>query len=179
MEELAPKRVRLVPNGTNPGLFQIRFQYILAHCWYFWYWYLIWKSCAKSTEIWSEKVPDLSHLGAIWPAFGQAWHVCRPHVKHTRQSRVRYRGCHKEDILSPAPLSANGILIGPSRTHKRAVLRVGGVILILIDICSCLVKMYWNWNNKELTLRDTNLGFKYFTFFFYQPKFRDGTPLLK
>ena len=27
---LAQKRVRLAPNGTNPGLFQIRFQYILA-----------------------------------------------------------------------------------------------------------------------------------------------------
>ena len=30
MVGLAPKWVRLAPNGTNPGLFQIRFQYILA-----------------------------------------------------------------------------------------------------------------------------------------------------
>ena len=28
MVGLAPKWVRLAPNGTNPGLFQIRFQYI-------------------------------------------------------------------------------------------------------------------------------------------------------
>ena len=29
--DLDPKCVRLAPNGTNMGLFQIRFQYILAH----------------------------------------------------------------------------------------------------------------------------------------------------
>ena len=40
---LAPKWVRLVLKGTNPGLFQIRFQ------------------------IWSENAQDLSHLGPIWP----------------------------------------------------------------------------------------------------------------
>ena len=55
MVGLAPKRVRLAPNGTNPGLFQIRFQ-------------CIWRRGAKCTEIWSEKAPDLSHLGPIWPA---------------------------------------------------------------------------------------------------------------
>ena len=38
MVGLAPKWVRLAPNGG-----------------------------AKCTEIWSEKVPDLSHLGQIWP----------------------------------------------------------------------------------------------------------------
>ena len=53
MVGLAPKWVRLAPNGTNPGLFQIRFQ-------------CIWRGCAKCTEIWSQKAPDLSHLGAIW-----------------------------------------------------------------------------------------------------------------
>ena len=47
MVALAPKCVRLAPNGTKPGLFQIR--------------------GAKCTEIWSEKAPDLSHLGPIWP----------------------------------------------------------------------------------------------------------------
>ena len=35
---LAPKWVRLAPNGTNPGLFQIRFQ-------------CIWRGGAKCTEI--------------------------------------------------------------------------------------------------------------------------------
>ena len=30
MLNLAPKGLRLAPSGTNPGLFQIRFQYILA-----------------------------------------------------------------------------------------------------------------------------------------------------
>ena len=30
--DLGPKWVRLGPNGTNPGFFQIRFQYILAQC---------------------------------------------------------------------------------------------------------------------------------------------------
>ena len=38
-----PKWVRLAPNGTNPGLFQIRFQYILARRAKM-YWNLIWKS---------------------------------------------------------------------------------------------------------------------------------------
>ena len=46
---LGPKRGRLVLNGKSPGLFQIRFQYV-------------WDQ-PKYTEIWSEKVPDLSHLG--------------------------------------------------------------------------------------------------------------------
>ena len=36
MPGLATKWLRLAPNGTNPGLFQIRFQYILGN--------LIWKS---------------------------------------------------------------------------------------------------------------------------------------
>ena len=54
MVGLSPKWVRLSPNGTNPGLFQIRFQ-------------CIWRVGAKCTEIWSEKAPDLSHLGPIWP----------------------------------------------------------------------------------------------------------------
>ena len=54
MPIFAPKWVRLAPNGTNPRLFQIRFQYILV-------------SRPKCTEIWSEKVSDLSHLGPIWP----------------------------------------------------------------------------------------------------------------
>ena len=49
MVGLAPKWVRLAPNyGTNPGLFKIY--------------------RAKCTEIWSEKVPDLSHLAPIWPS---------------------------------------------------------------------------------------------------------------
>ena len=54
MVGLAPKWVRLAPNGTNPGLFQIRFQ-------------CIWRPRVKCTEIWSEKAPDLSHLEPIWP----------------------------------------------------------------------------------------------------------------
>ena len=54
MVVLAPKWVRLAQNGTNPGLFQIRFQ-------------CIWRPGAKCTEIWSEKSPDLSHFGPIWP----------------------------------------------------------------------------------------------------------------
>ena len=40
--DLAPKWVRLAPNRTNPGLFQIRFQYILAL-----------KSDLKKSQIWS------------------------------------------------------------------------------------------------------------------------------
>ena len=54
MVGLDPKWFRLAPNGTNPGLFQIRFQCIL-------------RPRAKCTEIWSENTPDLSHLGPIWP----------------------------------------------------------------------------------------------------------------
>ena len=50
------KWVRLATNGTNRGLFQIRFQYIF-------------RRGAKCTEIWSEKVPDLSHLVPIRPIF--------------------------------------------------------------------------------------------------------------
>ena len=53
ISDLATKWVKLASNGTNPELFQIRFQYIL-----------------KGTETWSEKVPDLSHLGPIWPTLG-------------------------------------------------------------------------------------------------------------
>ena len=29
---------------------------------------------AKCTEIWSEKAPDLSHLGPIWPTWSQNYH---------------------------------------------------------------------------------------------------------
>ena len=54
MSGLDSKWVRFTRNRTNPGLFQIRFQYILA-------------PGPKCTEIWSEKVPDLSYFGWIWP----------------------------------------------------------------------------------------------------------------
>ena len=40
---LAPKWVKLSQNGKNPGLFQIRFQYILARRAKM-YWNMIWKS---------------------------------------------------------------------------------------------------------------------------------------
>ena len=54
----APKWLTLAPNDTNTGLFQIRFQYILARRAKM-YWNLI---CKRS-----EKATDLSHLGPIWP----------------------------------------------------------------------------------------------------------------
>ena len=41
--DLGPKWVRLAPNETNPGLFQIRFKYFLANRAKK-YWNLIWKS---------------------------------------------------------------------------------------------------------------------------------------
>ena len=50
-------KVRLAPNGTNPGLFQIRFQYI-------------WLDRVKCTENWFEKVPDLSNLRFNLTHFG-------------------------------------------------------------------------------------------------------------
>ena len=57
--DLGPKWVRLAPNGTYLGIFQIRFssQYILARR-------------ALMYLIWSEECPDLSHLGSIWPTLG-------------------------------------------------------------------------------------------------------------
>ena len=72
--DTGPKWLRSAPNGTNPGLFQIRFQYI----------WLIW---AKCTEIWSEKVhlvPGFVPFGAricpIWgqsdPLWSQTYHPC-------------------------------------------------------------------------------------------------------
>ena len=51
---LAPKKIRLAPTGTNPGLFLDQIQYILAR-WAKMYW------------IWSKKSPDLSHLWPICP----------------------------------------------------------------------------------------------------------------
>ena len=47
--------VKLAQNWTNMGLFQIKFQNILA---------------PKCIEIWSGKVLDLSHFGLIWPSLG-------------------------------------------------------------------------------------------------------------
>ena len=58
--DLYPKWVKLTPNGTNPGIFQIRF------------------STFGSVEpnvlnlIW-KKSPDLSHLGQFDPLWGQNW----------------------------------------------------------------------------------------------------------
>ena len=49
--------VLLGPNGINPGLFQIRFQWNL---------------------IWSEKVPNLSHLGQHDPLWAQIYHPWPP-----------------------------------------------------------------------------------------------------
>ena len=46
--------VRLAPNGTNLGLFKISFS-------------TFWLAETKCTEMWSEKVQDLSHLGQSYP----------------------------------------------------------------------------------------------------------------
>ena len=51
MSQFEPNWIRLAPNGTNPGLFQIRFQNILAQ--------------SHLVPIWpilGPKVPDLSHF---------------------------------------------------------------------------------------------------------------------
>ena len=53
LPDLAPKWVRLAPNGK----FSDQIQYILAHR-------------AKIYWICSENFPDLSHLGPIWPTLG-------------------------------------------------------------------------------------------------------------
>ena len=59
------------PQMTNLGLFQIRFQYILAR------WNMIWK------------FTDLSHLGSIWPTLG-------PNLV----TMVPVKGFHLSSILS-------------------------------------------------------------------------------
>ena len=56
--DMTPKLVRLALNGTNPGLFQIRFQYILAPRAKM-YWNLIWKSLGF-VPFWV----NLNHFGA-------------------------------------------------------------------------------------------------------------------
>ena len=71
LSDFGPKWIWLAPNGTNPGLFQIRFQ-------------CIWRPRAKCTEIWSEKAPDLSHLGPIW-------HTLEPNLPSLPSTRIN--GC--------------------------------------------------------------------------------------
>ena len=55
--DLDQKCVRIAPNGTNPGLFPHQ---ISVH----------FGAALKCTKIWYEKIPDLSHLGPIWPILG-------------------------------------------------------------------------------------------------------------
>ena len=62
---LAPKWVRFDQNRTNPGLFQIRFQYILARGAKM-YWNLIWKSPGF--------VPFRSNLTQFGPKIWHPWH---------------------------------------------------------------------------------------------------------
>ena len=89
LSDFGSKWVRLAPNGTNLGLLQIRFQNIFFKM----SWNLIW----KCSEIWSEKVPDLSHLGPIWPTLcpnlvTQGWTistVCRRCRTNTRWRKRR------------------------------------------------------------------------------------------
>ena len=59
---LTQKWVRLAPNGTNPGLFQIRFQYILARRAKM-YWNLIWK------------IPGIFRFRAIVTNFGHKYDI--------------------------------------------------------------------------------------------------------
>ena len=79
------KWARLVPNGTKPGLIQIRFQYILA------------RWC---TEIWSDKVPVFvePRCNVIWslksPGFDQSDQL-RAQIWHPRiQTLTSWRVCH-------------------------------------------------------------------------------------
>ena len=56
MSGLARKWVKLAPNGTNPGLFEIRFQQM--------YWNLIWKS--RICPIWGQSEPLWSQTYHPW-----------------------------------------------------------------------------------------------------------------
>ena len=63
--------LRLASNGTNPGLFQIIFQYILAHRAKM-YWNLIWRSpgfCpswGQSDQIWIPNLTSLVHICTLY-----------------------------------------------------------------------------------------------------------------
>ena len=64
LPDWGPKWARLTPNGTNPGLFQIRFQYILAR---------VLKSDLKKPRV----CPIWSQSGPLWV---QTWSSCSSHL---------------------------------------------------------------------------------------------------
>ena len=86
MVALAPKWVRLVPNGKIRGFSRSEFSggkpfgKISVGKWAFSDQISVHLAPrAKCTEIWSEKAPDLSHLGPIWPTdplWNQTYHPC-------------------------------------------------------------------------------------------------------
>ena len=59
MSDMGPKRDKLAPNGTNPELFQIRFQYTLAHL----------KTDLKKSQI----CPFWCHSNPLW---ARTWQRC-------------------------------------------------------------------------------------------------------
>ena len=111
MVGLATWWVKLAPNGTNPGLFQIRFQ-------------CIWRPRAKCTEIWSEKAPDLSRLGANlthYGALGQAGAEDQPAGVQTAQVSPLPPGplhLHPAQLATP-PLHRAQLMQAPE-SHGRA-----------------------------------------------------------
>ena len=102
MSDLGPKWVRLAPNGTNSGLFQIRFQ-------------------PKCTEILFEKVPDFSHTEPIWPSLSPNF---SPLFSQPRTSKtvdlvwLNYRGkyvYYKRQMEPQGTLSMNTYVTHPWR----------------------------------------------------------------
>ena len=92
--------VKLAPNWKNLDFFQIRFQYILA--------------LPKCTEIWSEKIHDLSHLGSIWPILGRNLvtqrrirevNICKAYLSHHKHN-LTYN-----HMTSPLTSSANTTML--------------------------------------------------------------------
>ena len=70
MVGLVPKWVRLAPNGTNPGLFQIRFQ-------------CIWRTAPNALKSDLKKPGICPIWGQSDPLWGQTYHPC---VRHTAKS---------------------------------------------------------------------------------------------
>ena len=72
--------------------------------------------CAKCTEIWSEKAPDLSHLGQIWPNWSQTYHPW-PSVKPPSDIRLWLHHSLISQIGSSSPLCSRQPCLDPRSGH--------------------------------------------------------------
>ena len=131
LTRFGPKVGQTDPNGTNPELFQLIIQYLLA----------FWLGKRNCTEMWFENVSDLSPLGANLTNNGPESDIpVRNNSLHTNAQTL--------DVVQPDTITQSLLwaVLG-DWSHSQAFYSMKGEISIqtCFNIVNCFCLFFWNF----------------------------------